>query len=859
MDKFYIGFNDGNSGIQTNIKPFLINDNAFSSMKNAYVYRGRVRKRFGSQWMGQTQRNSRLRFQVSTADGTGSKLITYPTGITVQAGQVISINDSLFTVVTNNVSDSLLSTNASWIASVTSSNSITLTFNATPPANATPIFVYPSNPVMGLSSYFRPASSELFTMGFDTTFSYRFDDITQAWIRLSVEDSLSVGSSVWTGSDARFFWMINYQGATSDVNLFWVSNNTVADGIRYFDGTSWHKPVLNWTIGANVGITDGSGDVSIDLTARAPFFPGQIVTVGLTSFQFPLLPAASIVNLVRSSNSPGGPVGTATFDTTSKILQVTGAFINTNVYFSGNNYVQTALIIISFKNRLLLLNTVELINGVSTEFKSRLRYSGVGSPLYASSWQQDFPGNGSEIDAPTSEAIVSAQFIKDRLIVFFENSTYEIAYTGNQVLPFVWQKINTELGASSTFSEVPFDKVVLGISNVGIHACNGTGVERIDNKIPQLAFDISTQESGANRVAGIRDFFTEMVYWTYPSSGRSDNFYYPNKVLVYNYVNDAWSINDDSFTTFGYYSLSKDTPGDIWETTNLTWKESNAVWNTNFDATTNPSFKSVIAGNQQGFVVIIKADISDNAYALQVTQAVYSSPNYILDVICINHNVEFEDYLLFSSMNGLVFTDSDGKVSTTAAGRVVTDPVNDNNPNSFSIAFVGNNFQPITISGSYKGGGVIKRISQIDIMTKQYNFYADKDRKITFNKVDFLIDKTDNGAVTVDYFLSSANNISMLEAAAFTGSALGNGTLQTSAYSLVPIEAYQTRLWHPVYLIANGQCIQLRIFLSESQMTSYSVDTNSAGDVVGFSYTALNNFELNAMIFHARPSSYTLT
>ena len=52
---------------------------------------------------------------------------------------------------------------------------------------------------------------------------------------------------------------------------------------------------------------------------------------------------------------------------------------------------------------------------------------------------------GGYIDASTEEQIVSAEFIKDRLIVYFERSTWELAYTGNEVLPFVWQKINTEL------------------------------------------------------------------------------------------------------------------------------------------------------------------------------------------------------------------------------------------------------------------------------------------------------------------------------------------------------------------------------------------------------------------------------
>lgn len=42
-----------NSGLQRNTTPFMIPDDAFESMENAYVFRGRVRKRFGARLMNQ--------------------------------------------------------------------------------------------------------------------------------------------------------------------------------------------------------------------------------------------------------------------------------------------------------------------------------------------------------------------------------------------------------------------------------------------------------------------------------------------------------------------------------------------------------------------------------------------------------------------------------------------------------------------------------------------------------------------------------------------------------------------------------------------------------------------------------------
>lgn len=78
-------------------------------------------------------------------------------------------------------------------------------------------------------------------------------------------------------------------------------------------------------------------------------------------------------------------------------------------------------------------------------------------------------------------------------------------------------KINTELGAQSTFASVPFDKAVLNVGDTGYHACNGFSVDRIDEKIQKEVFKISTDNNGPTRVCGIRDYNEQLVYWSFPS------------------------------------------------------------------------------------------------------------------------------------------------------------------------------------------------------------------------------------------------------------------------------------------------------------------------------------------------------
>ena len=51
MDRFLIA--PMSTGLQLNMPPWLIMDDAFTRLNNAYVWRSRLRKRFGAQWRNQ--------------------------------------------------------------------------------------------------------------------------------------------------------------------------------------------------------------------------------------------------------------------------------------------------------------------------------------------------------------------------------------------------------------------------------------------------------------------------------------------------------------------------------------------------------------------------------------------------------------------------------------------------------------------------------------------------------------------------------------------------------------------------------------------------------------------------------------
>ena len=103
--RFYIG--QPSAGLQTDLKPFAVPDDAFVELNNAYVFRGRVRKRFGSKLMSGTavinepvaQLESRVRIAVGTTDPvTGDFPLTAMPGVIGKIGQMFSVGDTIFTV-----------------------------------------------------------------------------------------------------------------------------------------------------------------------------------------------------------------------------------------------------------------------------------------------------------------------------------------------------------------------------------------------------------------------------------------------------------------------------------------------------------------------------------------------------------------------------------------------------------------------------------------------------------------------------------------------------------------------------------------------------------------------------------------
>lgn len=697
------------------VEPFFLPEDAFFDLQDVYVWRGRVRKRFGYSLIGSNDLNSRLRIDLGNTDGNGDISTTVP-GTIFKVGQLFSIGTEVFTVITAGVAQAMLISGSATLATYDTTTGAVVINGA---AATTAVYFYPAEPVMGLRTRETSSINAEQVIAFDTQFSYRRQG--GAWERLDA-------ATAWTGNNSNFFWSTNYRSTSPFTTAFYVVNNNAADNIRFINAGA-----TTWT------------------------------------------------NLRPQLNA------------------------------LGTRFLETARLLINFKDRLIALNTIEDESATDRTYQNRARFSQNGDPTAAATaWLDDTPGRGGFIDAPTQEAIISADRLKDRLIVYFERSTWELVYTAIDSAPFKWQQINDELGCESSFSIIGFDKQVLGVGNVGVHACNGANVVRIDEKIPNEVFRIHNGNSGPERVYGIRDFYNELVYWTFPAAVNSPTF--PTRVLVYNYENNTWATFNDSFTCFGNFQGE----------TNLRWDELGeryGTWLNWNDPWGSPLFQSsfplIIAGNQEGWVHIINNEKSSNAQSLQITNMTPATSTLTI----IDHNLQSDDYILIEDAVGITsLNDVIVRVqSVTDANNIVID-----------TAF----------TGTYLGNGKTTRISNIRMLSKEFNPGTPVGQEFSIPYADFLMDRTSEGEISLEYFLNSTDNDTIHDMDV-GNILLGTNVLYTRPEDDRSFQPLQTQIWHRYFVQAQGAFIQFVFSLSDAQLRDYNIATS--------------DFQLHAILLYVEP------
>jgi hypothetical protein len=874
-DQIYIGnFPKGT----TNFRAQFVNDNGtFSNLFNAYAWRGRVKRKRGTQFLG------RLAVQVISVSPATLPWQDGPITVTAGAFNLLTFVGAVLgasivpgtinivykgqTYVEPAIPNGTLVSAAQTGTINYATGAIQLSDVTTGTATGT-FSYYTGLPVMGAKDFTSSVSSSQFplTVAFDTEFTYQINQTTFPVTFYNVNYFKFTNIPfVWSGQDYQQFWTTNYPSTTSNQRgAFWASNNS--PGFNFVKGTyvsgsgttmitftftNGVAPFTTLVVGTSITGDQvwfnewfGTGSNINNLTGYVSSVVNRATGTYVVTFPSIVMVANADTGIAQLlTNTIPGQDGIKWYDgdPTSGTGLPTGTglgWVNFAPPLTGSAgvsiantpeelyYLVGALAIVPFQDRLIFLSPwIQASTGLPIQLQDTALWSWNGTPFYTTpvplnqtadvlAYYVDQTGLGGYEPAGISNPITTVVNNEDVLIVGFggDGRKARFVYTGNDLEPFLWFTINSELPSAATYSAITLDKGAIDIGQYGIAMTDQQSSQRVDLDIPDMVFQIQSMNSGFLRVNAIRSFLNEWIYFTYPVNNSIWKF--PTQTLFFNYRDTTWALLYENYTCHGRYRYqSKRT----WTTLPFkTWSSWREPWNA---GSSSALFVDIIAGNPQGFV-LIKDKGTYEANSGNISAMV--SFGGITQITSVNHCVSYNnaqgqrsttpdgDYLLINGALGNLFSTITAitlgnptvitTVNTFSVGQTVfitgvagTAQLNGNyyqisNATGTSItinvdstlftAYTNGGTAQLAINGVigqvlqtpdantfiidipfpagfvYTGLGTFARLSTPVISTKQFNYYWQQGKKTRLSVQRYLLDTTQSGQITVEINLS---------------------------------------------------------------------------------------------------------
>ncbi len=855
-------------GLETGAEPFLIDNDSFPVLNNAYVWRKRVLRKRGNNFLGRLQRDLEAQ-ALGNTDGAGAFSGNILTILSLNTA-ALALNASLrpgsvtITIGAETFTD-ILPFNGVLVGSVAGAGTIdyqTGDFTITGATAATAITItfsyYPNLPVMGLESFETDATNLPRLVAFDTRYSYEITQPVDDFFDITFYRATALPFT-WSGENFEQFWTENYEDAmfttngvfgfhfttvealgdqaAATITITLGRSDLVVGDVLFFNeiqGTTITG--INERVGV-VATNAGSGDYTVTFQA----------TVTITGYTADTGIAQLLTNISDVANQDGirwydgNPIGNIELGWVNFMPPLSALDLRLNALSNPINpnpdYLVGARSIVAFKGRLLFLDVTIaqfVTHGVYNfvRFKNRVVFSQDGTPYYTvnndtdltptlvpvnqtadpQSWAANRAGRGGFIGAPISETLVSVQDNEDVLLTGFETSQLKLIFTGDDSLPFIFQTINSELGTQSTFSGINLDAGVLTFGEYGFALTTQVSAQRIDLQIPDQVFDIRKSNGDDERVTAVRDFRNEWIYFTYAPNTNDTTF--PSKTLLYNYRDNTWATFDENFTTYGTFRRTNFTTWSMLGEKYGTWARWNDPWSF---GSLEEQFPLIIGGNQHGFVMIRDSGTFEaRSEYIQVmdltttpTVPVITSPDHGLDS---NEFIEIVGALgdvdPLENINNVIFQ---------------IDVIDLNTFNLLLDDAENNNQFDNPPSGDYIGDGTFRRISKPNIQTKQFPGFWDQGRQTRIGTQQYFLQATTNGQLTINLFMSQADNFPVNDPDASTYQIYSQIVLTSpEPESRYPPDASQ--MWHRLSSSFIGDTVQIGITLSDDQMRVIGVN-----------------------------------
>ena len=439
------------TGLETNVEPFLLDNDAFPVLNNAFQWRKRVRRKRGISFLGRLQID--LTSQAlgnSTGAGTFSGNIFTILGIETFAPNAsivlgsITISLGIQTWTEPSPPDGTLDGDLGGIGTINyQTGALTLGGGAAASPVTIDFSYYPALPVLGFEDFDIGLANQEIPIAFDPSFSYGFNQGTNLFYNTTFYKSTG-DDFQWQGEDYEQFYSTNYLG-TNSVNssgsnsgCLWVTNGN--PGFHFSTISTVVIDIINdsgsiatVTTSAAHGLTDQDfvyiNEVAgINPTPVGTGTPtrlagtyggingvsGQVTVTGATTFTI-AAPYCDALNgtggifqyMTQATDASGDGIRWYDGDPTSSS---DFGWVNfappLSEYDSTNNptplYLTGAKIILPFKNRLLCFGVTMRTSASSPGnqlFANRLVYSQVGSPYYAQPLPFDLSSSNPEPQA----------------------------------------------------------------------------------------------------------------------------------------------------------------------------------------------------------------------------------------------------------------------------------------------------------------------------------------------------------------------------------------------------------------------------------------------------------------------------
>ena len=380
-----------------------------------------------------------------------------------------------------------------------------------------------------------------------------------------------------------------------------------------------------------------------------------------------------------------------------------------------------------FQDRLILFQTIE----AGKFYPRRIRISGFGANCDV--FDATAPGAGF-IDIPDNTFFFGAAFNRDDIQFFTESSVWLLKYSGNDVTPFQLKKVDGSRGSKAAFSVISYLNRTMAASPRGLIRADGYTVARMDEVLPDFAFNSINNQYFESIFSGFIDEDRD-VYMMYPSKGNKRSVLLDDvssdRILVSNFEEDTYAIYRIPISCMGNFEVSNTL---LWS--DLSAAKGFAKWDdlaAKYESwNAFPYSKAVpiaIAGGHKGEIwKLTENEIQDNP---QPIRSIVKGPgNDEVTVITDWNNYQVGDYIFFTAVQGM--TEINQKQG------VIKDPLV-SNYTSFTVdmGILTNNFS------AYTGGGTASRVVPFEALTKKFNPFANLDKKLKCGWIYFYVTCTD--------------------------------------------------------------------------------------------------------------------